>query len=143
MTIQEIEQQIVDEFANFEDWLDKYAYIIDLGKDCPAIEEKDKTEQNLIKGCQSRVWLSCEERDGRLYFRADSDAVITRGIITLLIRALDGQAPQDILDADLAFLDTIGLKEHLSPTRSNGLTSMVKQMKMYALAYKVKLAQNK
>jgi cysteine desulfuration protein SufE len=143
MTIQEIEQQIIDEFANFEDWLDKYAYIIDLGKDCPAIEEKDKTEQNLIKGCQSRVWLSCEERDGRLYFRADSDAVITRGIITLLIRALDGQAPQDILDADLAFLDTIGLKEHLSPTRSNGLTSMVKQMKMYALAYKVKLAQNK
>ena len=135
MTIQEIEQQIIDEFANFEDWLDKYAYIIDLGKDCPAIEEKDKTEQNLIKGCQSRVWLSCEERDGRLYFRADSDAVITRGIITLLIRALDGQAPQDILDADLAFLDTIGLKEHLSPTRSNGLTSMVKQIRLYALAF--------
>ena len=138
MTIQEIEQQIIEEFANFDEWLDRYAYIIDLGKDCPVIDERDKTEQNLIKGCQSRVWLSCEERDGRLYFRADSDAVITRGIISLLIRTFDGQSPQDILDADLSFLDTIGLKEHLSPTRSNGLTSMVKQMKMYALAYKVK-----
>ena len=132
MTIQETEQQIIDEFANFEEWLDKYAYLIELGKECPAIEEKDKTEQNLIKGCQSRVWLSCEFVDGVLRFRADSDAVITRGIITLLIRALDGHTPQEILDADLAFIDAIGLKEHLSPTRSNGLTSMVKQMKMYA-----------
>ena len=138
MTIQETEQQIIDEFANFDEWLDKYAYLIDLGKECPAIDEKDKTEQNLIKGCQSRVWLSCEYADGVLRFRADSDAVITRGIITLLIRALDGHTPQEILDADLAFIDAIGLKEHLSPTRSNGLTSMVKQMKMYALAYKVK-----
>ena len=138
MTIQEIEQQIIDEFANFDEWLDKYAYLIDLGKECPVIEEKNKTEANLIKGCQSRVWLSCEERDGRLYFRADSDAVITRGIITLLIRALDGQTPQDILNANLAFIDAIGLKDHLSPTRSNGLTSMVKQMKMYALAFSMK-----
>ena len=138
MTIQEIEQQIIDEFANFDEWLDKYSYLIELGKECPAIEEKDKTESNLIKGCQSRVWLSCENRDGKLYFRADSDAVITKGIITLLIRAFDGQTPQDILDADLQFIDVIGLKEHLSPTRSNGLPSMVKQMKMYALAYKVK-----
>lgn len=138
MTIQETEQQIIAEFANFDEWLDRYAYLIDLGKDCPAIAEADKTEQNLIRGCQSRVWLSCEYRDGRLYFRADSDAVITRGIITLLIRALDGHTPQEILDADLAFIDAIGLREHLSPTRSNGLTSMVKQMKMYALAYKVK-----
>ena len=138
MTIQEIEQQIIDEFANFDEWLDRYAYLIDLGKECPVIDEHDKTPANLIKGCQSNVWLSCEEREGRLYFRADSDAVITRGIISLLIRAFDGQTPQDILDADLAFIDAIGLKEHLSPTRSNGLTAMVKQMKMYALAFKVK-----
>ena len=138
MKIKEIEQQIIDEFANFDEWLDKYAYLIELGKECPEIEEKDKTEQNLIKGCQSRVWLSCEHRDGHLFFRADSDAVITRGIITLLIRVLDNQTPQDILAADLHFIDQIGLREHLSPTRSNGLTSMVKQIKMYALAYSMK-----
>ena len=138
MTIQEIEQQIIDEFANFDEWLDKYSYLIELGKECPAIEEKDKTESNLIKGCQSRVRLSCENRDGKLYFRADSDAVITKGIITLLIRAFDGQTPQDILDADLQFIDVIGLKEHLSPTRSNGLTSMLKQIKLYALAFSMK-----
>ena len=135
MTIQEIEQTIIDEFASFDEWLDKYAYIIDLGKECPVIDEKDKTESNLIKGCQSRVWLSCEYRDGLLWFRADSDAVITKGIISLLIRALNGQTPQDILAADLHFIDQIGLKEHLSPTRSNGLTSMVKQIRLYALAY--------
>ena len=135
MTIQEISQQIIDEFANFDEWLDRYAYLIDLGKECPVIDEKDKTESNLIKGCQSRVWLSCEHRDGRLWFRADSDAVITKGIISLLIRVLNGQTPRDILAADLHFIDQIGLKEHLSPTRSNGLTSMVKQIKMYALAY--------
>ena len=135
MTIQEIEQNIIDEFASFDEWLDKYAYIIDLGKECPVIDEKDKTESNLIKGCQSRVWLSCEYRDGLLWFRADSDAVITKGIISLLIRAFNGQSPQDILAADLRFIDQIGLKEHLSPTRSNGLTSMVKQIKMYALAF--------
>ena len=109
-----------------------------MGKECPVIDEKDKTEANLIRGCQSRVWLSCEHRDGRLWFRADSDAVITRGIITLLIRALNGHTPQEILDAKLDFIDAIGLREHLSPTHSNGLTSMVKQMKMYALAYSVK-----
>ena len=138
MTIQETEQQIIDEFANFDEWLDRYAYLIELGRECPQIEEQDKTEQNLIRGCQSRVWLSCSYDDGALHFKADSDAVITRGIITLLIRALDGHTPQEILDADLAFIDAIGLKEHLSPTRSNGLTSMIKQMKMYALAYKIK-----
>ncbi len=138
MTIQEIEQQIISEFANFDEWLDKYSYLIELGKDCPVIDEKDKTESNLIKGCQSRVWLSCQQRDGRLYVAADSDAVITKGIISLLIRTFDGQTPQDILDADLSFIDVIGLKEHLSPTRSNGLTSMLKQMKMYALAYSMK-----
>ncbi len=138
MTIQEIENQIIEEFANFDEWLDKYSYLIELGKDCPAIDEKDKTESNLIKGCQSRVWLSCEIRDGKLYFSADSDAVITKGIIALLIRTFDGQTPKDILDADLHFIDVIGLKEHLSPTRSNGLTSMLKQIKMYALAYTMK-----
>ena len=138
MTIQEIEDNIINEFANFDDWLDKYSYLIELGKECPVIDEQDKTESNLIKGCQSRVWLSCESRDGRLYFRADSDAVITKGIISLLIRTFDGQTPQDILNADLHFIDVIGLKEHLSPTRSNGLTSMLKQIKMYALAYSMK-----
>ena len=138
MTIKEIEEQIISEFANFDEWLDRYAYLIDLGKECPVIDEQEKTEQNLIRGCQSRVWLSCRYDDGRLYFRADSDAVITRGIIALLIRTFDGQTPQDILDADLTFIDAIGLREHLSPTRSNGLTSMVKQIKMYALAYKVR-----
>ncbi len=138
MTIAETEQQIIDEFANFDEWLDRYAYLIDLGRECPQIDEKDKTEQNLIRGCQSRVWLSCTYDGGLMHFRADSDAVITRGIITLLIRALDGHTPQEILDAPLSFIDAIGLKEHLSPTRSNGLTAMIKQMKMYALAYKVK-----
>ncbi|MBR3411709.1 MAG: SufE family protein [Bacteroidales bacterium] len=135
MTIQEIEESIISEFACYDEWLDKYAYIIELGKDCPVIDEKDKTENNLIKGCQSRVWLSCDHHDGRLWFKADSDAVITKGIISLLIRVLDGQTPANILAADLHFIDVIGLKEHLSPTRSNGLTSMVKQIKMYALAF--------
>ena len=135
MTIQEIEESIISEFACYDEWLDKYAYIIELGKDCPVIDEKDKTESNLIKGCQRRVWLSCDHHDGRLWFKADSDAVITKGIISLLIRVLDGQTPADILAADLHFIDVIGLKEHLSPTRSNGLTSMVKQIKMYALAF--------
>ena len=138
MTIQEIEEQIINEFANFDEWLDKYSYLIELGKDCPVIDEKEKTESNLIKGCQSRVWLSCEHRDGRLFFAADSDAVITKGILALLIRAFNGQTPKDILDADLHFIDVIGLKEHLSPSRSNGLVSMIKQIKAYALAYKIK-----
>ena len=138
MTIQEIEEQIIGEFANFDEWLDKYSYLIELGKDCPVIDERDKTESNLIKGCQSRVWLSCKYSDGKLFFAADSDAVITKGIISLLIRTFSGQSPQDILDADLHFIDDIGLKEHLSPSRSNGLTAMLKQIKMYALAYKIR-----
>mgnify|MGYP003295921261 CR=1 FL=1 len=138
MTIQEIENEIIEEFANFDEWLDKYAYLIELGKECPIIEEKYKTDDNLIKGCQSRVWLHADHEDGLLHFQADSDAVITKGIITLLIRVLDGQTPQDIVAADLHFIDVIGLKEHLSPTRSNGLVSMVKQMKMYAIAYSQK-----
>lgn len=138
MSIQEIENQIVDEFSNYEEWLDKYAYLIEVGKDCPQIDEQDKTESNLIKGCQSRVWLSCHMENGKLRFRADSDAVITRGIIALLIRALDNQTPQDIMNAKLDFIEQIGLKEHLSPTRSNGLTAMVKQLKMYALAFSIR-----
>lgn len=135
MTIQEISNSIIDEFSCYDEWLDKYAYIIELGRSCPLIDDKDKTESNLIKGCQSRVWLSCEQHDGKLWFKADSDAVITKGIVSLLIRVLDGQSPQDILGADLQFIDAIGLKEHLSPTRSNGLLSMIKQIKMYALAF--------
>ena len=138
MGIQEIEQQIIDEFSNFDDWMDKYNYIIEMGKTCPTIEDKNKTENNLIKGCQSRVWLSAEYVDGQILYKADSDAVITKGIASLLIRSLSGQSPDDILNADLGFLDKIGLKEHLSPTRSNGLTAMVKQMKLYALAFKTK-----
>ncbi len=135
MTITEIENQIIEEFACYDDWMDKYAYIIELGQDCPTIDEHDKVPENLIKGCQSNVWLSCKYSNGTLHFKADSDAVITKGIISLLIRALDNQTPNDILSADLHFIDAIGLKESLSPTRSNGLASMVKQMKMYALAF--------
>lgn len=141
MTIQEIENQIINEFSNFEDWLDKYNYIIELGKDCPVIDEKDKVNENLIKGCQSKVWLSAKLEEGRIRFRADSDAVITRGIVSLLIRTFDNQTPADILSADISFIEKIGLKEHLSPTRSNGLTAMLKQIKIYALAFQT-LTQN-
>ncbi len=137
MTIAETEQQIIDEFANFDEWLDRYAYLIDLGRDCPQIDEADKTDKNLIRGCQSRVWLSCKYADGRLHFRADSDAVITRGIIALLIRTLDNHTPEEILNAELSFIDAIGLREHLSPTRSNGLNAMIKQIRTYALAYDI------
>ena len=137
-TIQEIEQAIVDEFEQFEDWLEKYNYLIEMGKDMPMIDEKFKTKQNLISGCQSSVWLHAEYNDGRVYFSADSDAVITKGIVNMLIRVMSGQKPQTIIDAKLDFVDAVGLKEHLSPTRSNGLVSMIKQMKMYALAFQVK-----
>lgn len=135
MTIKEIEREIVDEFAIFTDWMDKYEYIIELGKGVPAIDEKDKTEENLIKGCQSRVWLSCRIEDGKLYFAADSDAIITKGIISLLIRVYNGQAPADILANEPEFIGQIGLQENLSPTRANGLVSMIKQIKIYAMAY--------
>lgn len=135
MTIKEIENEIVDEFAIFTDWMDKYEYIIELGKGVPAIEERDKTEENLIKGCQSRVWLSCRIEDGKLYFAADSDAIITKGIISLLIRVYNGQAPADILANEPEFIGEIGLQENLSPTRANGLVSMIKQIKIYAMAY--------
>jgi len=138
MSIPEIEANIVQEFSLFDDWMDKYNYLIELGKELRVIDEKYKVQNNLISGCQSRVWLHAEFRDGRIYFSADSDAVITKGLVSLMIRVLDGQTPDDILAAELGFLEQIGLKEHLSPTRSNGLTSMVKQMKLYALAYKTK-----
>ena len=138
MTITEIESNIISEFSSFDDWMDRYNYLIELGKDLNVIDEKYRVQNNLINGCQSRVWLHAELRDGNVHFSADSDAVITKGLISLMIRVLDNQTPDDILNADLAFLEKIGLKEHLSPTRSNGLTSMIKQMKLYALAFKAK-----
>lgn len=135
MTINEIQNQIIEEFSIFTDWMDKYQYIIDLGKNLPIIDEADKKDENLIKGCQSRVWLICREKDGKLFFKADSDAIITKGIISLLIRVYNEQTPKDILDSNLHFIDAIGLQANLSPTRANGLVSMIKQIKIYALAF--------
>lgn len=137
-TINEAQDEIIEEFGEFTDWMDKYQLLIDLGNDLDTLNEKYKTEQNLIDGCQSRVWLQCDMKDGRLYFTADSDALIVKGIIALLIRVLSGHTPKEILSADLYFIDRIGLHEHLSPTRSNGLLAMVKQIKAYALAYSLK-----
>ena len=136
MTIKEIQDSIVEDFSMFDDWMDRYAMLIEMGKECPIIDEQYRNDQYLINGCQSRVWLHAELKDGKVYFTADSDAVITQGIIYLLIKVFSGQTPQDILAADLSFLDKIGLKEHLSPTRSNGLVSMLKQMMLYAEALK-------
>ena len=136
MSINEIQDEIIEEFSLFDDWMDKYQYLIDLSKSLPIIDEKYKQENYLIKGCQSQLWLFAEEKDGKVFFTADSDAIITKGIISLLIRVMSGQTPQDILDCDLHFIEAIGLKENLSPTRSNGLLSMIKQMKIYALAFK-------
>ena len=138
MTISELQDQIVSEFSLFEDWMDKYNYLIEMGKSIPVIDEAYKTEQYVITGCQSKVWLHADYRDGKIFFSADSDAIITKGIVNLLIRVLSGHSPEEILNADMGFIDRIGLREHLSPTRSNGLTSMVKQMKLYALAFKTK-----
>lgn len=138
MKINEIQDEIIDEFSGFDDWMDKYAYIIELGNAVEPLDEKYKTPENLIEGCQSRVWITAELVDGKVTFNADSDAIIVKGIISLLLRTLSGQTPQDILDSDLYFIKEVGLQEHLSPTRSNGLVSMVKQMRMYALAYKAK-----
>lgn len=138
MTINEIQDEIIEEFEDFTDWMDRYQMLIDLGNELGALDEKYKTEQNLIDGCQSRVWLQCDLVDGKLVFTAESDALIVKGIIALLIRVISGHTPQEILDADLYFIDRIGLKEHLSPTRSNGLLAMVKQIKAYALAYSMK-----
>ena len=136
MTINEIQDEIIDEFAGFEDWMDKYQLLIDLGNEQQPLDEKYKTEQNLIDGCQSRVWLQADYEEGMVRFTAESDALIVKGIVALLIRVLSGHTPQEILDADLYFIEQIGLKEHLSPTRSNGLLAMVKQMRMYALAFR-------
>lgn len=134
MTINEIQDELIEDFSFFTDWMEKYEYIIQLGKEIPLIDEQYKQDQYLIKGCQSRVWLYPELRDGKLYFTADSDAVITKGLVSLMVKVLSGHSPKDIATSDLYFIDQIGLKEHLSPTRANGLLSMVKQMKMYAVA---------
>jgi cysteine desulfuration protein SufE len=138
MTINEIQDEIIDEFAGFDDWMDKYQLLIDLGNEQQPLDEQYKTEQNLIDGCQSRVWLQADYHDGVIDFTAESDALIVKGIVALLIRVLSAHTPQEILDADLYFIEQIGLKEHLSPTRSNGLLAMVKQIRMYALAFKAK-----
>ena len=136
--INEVQDEIIEEFSGFDDWMDKYQLLIDMGSGQEPLPEEYKTEQNLIDGCQSRVWLQADYREGRVVFRAESDALIVKGIVDLLVRVLSGHTPQEILDADLYFIDRIGLKEHLSPTRSNGLVAMLKQMKMYALAFKAK-----
>ncbi|MEM0517869.1 MULTISPECIES: SufE family protein [Aequorivita] len=139
MTIEEIQEELIDEFSMFDDWMQRYEYMIDLGKSLPLIDEDLKTDEKLIKGCQSKVWLNSEIKDGNVIFTADSDAIITKGIIAVLVRVFSNQNPQAILDANTDFIDEIGLKEHLSPTRANGLVSMIKQMKMYALAYQTQV----
>lgn len=136
MPINQIQDEIIAEFSDFDDWMDRYQMLIDMGSEQPPLEEKYKTEQNLIDGCQSRVWLQADLVDGKVQFRAESDALIVKGIVALLVRVLTDHTPQEILDADLYFIERIGLREHLSPTRSNGLGAMLKQMKMYALAFK-------
>lgn len=138
MTINEIQDNIIEEFAQFDDWMDKYALLIDLGNSLDPIDEKDKTPQNIIEGCQSRVWLNAFYDNGIITFKGESDAILVKGIVSLLIQVLSGHTPDEVLNTELYFIDKIGLKEHLSPTRSNGLVAMVKQMKMYALAYKSK-----
>ncbi len=138
MTIDELQNEVIEEFSDFTDWLDKYQLLIDLGNELPPLEAKYKTEENLINGCQSRVWITSDYQDGLVTFSAESDALIVKGLIALLLRVLSGHTPQEILDAELYFIDRIGLREHLSPTRSNGLLAMVKQIRVYALAYKTK-----
>lgn len=138
MTINEIQDEVIEEFQDFDDWMDRYQLLIDLGSEQEPLDDKYKTESNLIDGCQSRVWLQCDMVDGRLHFTAESDALIVKGIVALLIRVMTDHTPQEILDADLYFIEKIGLREHLSPTRSNGLLAMLKQMKMYALAFSTK-----
>ncbi|MDY7394641.1 SufE family protein [Aureibaculum sp. 2210JD6-5] len=138
MTIKEIQEEIIDEFSMFDDWMERYEYIIELGKSIPLIDERYKTEDNIIKGCQSKVWLNAEIKDDKIVYTADSDAILTKGIIALLLRVFSNHSPQEILNADTYFIDKIGLKEHLSPTRANGLVSMIKQLKLYAMAYQAK-----
>ncbi len=140
MSIQETENEIIEEFSLFDDWMAKYEYLIDQGKDLSSLDDSLKTEDRLIKGCQSRVWLLSEFRDGKVYYRADSDAILTKGLVALMVRVLSGQPPEEIVKAPLEFVDKIGLKEHLSPTRSNGLVSMIKQMKLDAFVYQTKNA---
>ena len=142
-TINELQDEVIEEFSDFDDWMDKYQLLIDLGTEQEPLDEKYKTEQNLIDGCQSRVWLQADLVDGKVIFQAESDALIVKGIITLLIKVVSGHTPDEILDSDLYFIEKIGLKEHLSPTRSNGLLAMVKQMRMYALAFKAKQEEGK
>jgi len=139
MTLEKVQEEIVDEFSSLDQWMDRYAYLIELGKNVPAIDPKFKTDQYVIKGCQSRVWINAELQDDSIVFTADSDAIITKGIIALLIRVLSGRTPDEIINSDLHFIDQIGLKENLSPTRANGLLAMIKQMKLYAMAFKSKL----
>ena len=139
MTLNEVQDRIIEDFSVFDDWMDKYQQLIELGKDLPPIDEKKRTESYLIKGCQSKVWLDAELKDGKIFFSADSDAIITKGIVALLIQVLNERTPKEILESELYFIDKIGLKENLSPTRSNGLVSMVKQMRLFALAYQTKL----
>ena len=139
MNIKEIQQDIIEEFSMFDDWMQRYEYMIELGKSLPMIKEQYKTEDNIIKGCQSKVWVHAELEGDKLVFTADSDAIITKGIIAILVRAFSNQKPKDIIDADTSFIDEIGLKEHLSPTRANGLVSMIKQLKLYAVAYQTQL----
>lgn len=143
MTIDEIQDEIIDEFSQVDDWMDRYAMIIDMGNSLPPIDEKYKTPEHLIEGCQSRVWLNAEERDGKVFFTADSDAIIVKGIISMLINVLNGHTPKEIIDAKLYFIDRIGLAENLSPTRSNGLLAMVKQMRLYAVAFDARDRLNK
>jgi cysteine desulfuration protein SufE len=142
-SIQNVQEEIVNEFEVYDDWMDKYNYLIELSRDLPLIDPKLKVRENLIHGCQSKVWLNAEFRDGMLYFTADSDAIITKGIVALLIRVLSGKAASEVMHADLWFIDRIGLRQNLSPTRSNGLLAMIKQMKLYALAYYTRGQQNK
>ena len=142
MTLQEKQAEIIDEFSPFEDWMDRYQYLVELGNGLGTLPEADKTEQNIIQGCQSKVWLTADYKDGLIYYHGESDAVIVKGIVSLLVKVLSGSTPDEIINSDLHFIDQIGLKEHLSPTRSNGLLAMVKQMKLYALAYKTKYANS-
>ncbi len=135
MSIEEIQQEIIEEFSIYEDWMDKYSYLIELGNDLTDLDPKDKNDQNLIKGCQSRVWLVAEMKDGKIYFRGESDAVIVKGLVALLLRVVSGRTPQELMDSDLHFIDDLDLKQHLSPTRSNGLLAMIKQIRLYAVAY--------
>lgn len=139
MTIQEIQEEIIEEFSMFDDWTQRYEYMIELGRSLPLIEDRYKDDDHIIKGCQSKVWVHAELQDDKLVFTADSDAIITKGIIAILVRAFSNQKPVDIIEADTRFIDTIGLKEHLSPTRANGLVNMIKQLKLYAVAYQTQL----